>query len=54
MEDQQRTTTKSILDGYSGYVLDIPDGKKSILDSSLTKDVKQNFKRSRSKYNSNL
>ena len=32
MEDQQRTTTKSILDGYSGYVLDIPNGKDKILD----------------------
>ena len=32
MEDRQRTT-KSILDNYSGNVLDIPNGKKKILDS---------------------
>ena len=31
MEDRQRTT-KSILDNYSGNVLDIPNGKKSVLD----------------------
>ena len=45
MEDRQHTTTKSILDNYSGNVLDIPNGKESILDSSLPKDVKQNFRR---------
>ena len=32
MEDRQRTTTKSILDGYSGDVLDIPNADKKILD----------------------
>ncbi len=31
MEDRQRTT-KSILDNYSGNVLDIPNGDKSVLD----------------------
>ena len=31
MEDQQRTT-KSILDNYSGDVLDIPNADKKILD----------------------
>ena len=39
MEDRQRTT-KSILDNYSGNVLDIPNGKESILDSVM-KDHKQ-------------
>ena len=33
MEDQQPITTKSILDNYSGYVLDIPNGNENILDS---------------------
>ena len=32
MEDQLRTTTKSILDVVSGNVLDIPNGKDKILD----------------------
>ena len=32
MEDQQRTTTKSILDNYSGNILDIPNVKEKILD----------------------
>ena len=32
MEDRQRITTKSILDNYSGNVLDIPHGKDKILD----------------------
>ena len=32
MEDRQRTTTKSILDNYSGNVLDIPNGNEKILD----------------------
>ena len=32
MEDQLPTTTKSILDNYSGNVLDIPHGKEKILD----------------------
>ena len=32
MGDQVRTTTKSILDNYSGNVLDIPHGKEKILD----------------------
>ena len=32
MGDQVPTTTKSILDNYSGNVLDIPNGKKKILD----------------------
>ena len=40
MEDQQRTTTKSILDGYSGYVLDIPDGNKKIFERSKKLSVK--------------
>ena len=40
MEDRQRTTTKSILDGYSGYVLDIPDGNKKILDINLKRKNK--------------
>ena len=31
MEDRQRTT-KSILDNYSGFVLDIPNADKKILD----------------------
>ena len=31
MEDQQRTT-KSILDNYSGDVLDVPNADKKILD----------------------
>ncbi len=31
MEDRQRTT-KSILDNYSGNVLDIPNGNKSVLE----------------------
>ena len=37
MEDQMRTTTKSILDGYSGNVLDIPNGNKKILDINSKK-----------------
>ena len=32
MEDRQRITTKSILDNYSGNVLDIPNGNESVLD----------------------
>ena len=32
MKDQPRTTTKSILDNYSGDVLDIPNADKKILD----------------------
>jgi len=40
MEDRQ-PTTKSILDNYIGNILDIPNGRESILDSSLPKDVKQ-------------
>ena len=31
MEDRQ-PTTKSILDNYSGNVLDIPNGNESVLD----------------------
>ena len=31
MEDRQ-PTTKSILENYSGNILDIPNGKKKILD----------------------
>ena len=31
MEGRQRTT-KSILDNYSGNVLDIPNGNESVLD----------------------
>ena len=40
MEDRQRTTTKSILDGYSGNVLDIPNGKDKILERSRKLKVK--------------
>ena len=36
MEDRQRTTTKSILDNYSGDVLDIPNADKKILDHIVT------------------
>ena len=32
MADQRATLTKSILSDYSGYVLDIPNGKDKILD----------------------
>ncbi len=32
MEDRQ-PTTKSILENYSGNILDIPNGKELILDS---------------------
>ena len=35
MEDRQRTT-KSILDNYSGYVLDVPNADKKILDDIVT------------------
>ena len=35
MEEQQRTT-KSILDNYSGDVLDIPNADKKILDDIVT------------------
>ena len=35
MEDRQRTT-KSILDNYSGDVLDIPNADKKILDDIVT------------------
>ena len=35
MEDQQRTT-KSILDNYSGDVLDVPNADKKILDDIVT------------------
>ena len=31
MEDRQRTT-KSILENYSGNILDIPNGNESVLD----------------------
>ena len=40
MAKPRSTTTKSILDNYSGDVLDIPNGKESILDSVM-KDHKQ-------------
>ena len=36
MEDRQRITTKSILDNYSGDVLDIPNADKKILDHIVT------------------
>ena len=42
MEDRQ-PTTKSILENYSGNILDIPNGRESILDSSVNKQVKQKF-----------
>ena len=35
MEDRQRTT-KSILDNYSGDVLDVPNANKKILDDIVT------------------
>ena len=35
MEEQQRTT-KSILDNYSGDVLDVPNADKKILDDIVT------------------
>ena len=35
MEDRQRTT-KSILDNYSGDVLDVPNADKKILDDIVT------------------
>ena len=38
MEDQQRTT-KSILDNYSGYVLDVPNADKKILDDLDTGSI---------------
>ena len=43
MEDRQRTT-KSILDNYSGNVLDIPNGNEKILDSKTQsqRDLKDN------------
>ena len=43
MEDRQRTT-KSILDNYSGNVLDIPNGDESILDPKIQsqRDSKDN------------
>ena len=31
MGDRQRITTKSILENYSGNILDIPNGKEKIL-----------------------
>ena len=44
MEDRQRTTTKSILDNYSGNVLDIPNGNEKILDfkTQNQRDLKEN------------
>ena len=39
MEDRQRPT-KSILDNYSGNVLDIPNGKDKILEHSRKLSVK--------------
>ena len=43
MEDRQRTT-KSILDNYSGNVLDIPNGNESVLDikTQSQRDSKDN------------
>ena len=43
MEDRQRTT-KSILDNYSGNVLDIPNGNEKILDfkTQSQRDLKDN------------
>ena len=43
MEDRQRTT-KSILDKYSGNVLDIPNGNEKILDfkTQSQRDLKDN------------
>ena len=44
MEDRQRTTTKSILDNYSGNVLHIPNGNEKILDfkTQNQRDLKDN------------
>ena len=44
MEDRQRTTTKSILDNYSGNVLDIPNWNEKILDfkTQSQRDLKDN------------
>ena len=43
MEDRQRTT-KSILENYSGNILDIPNGKEKILDfkTQSQRDSKDN------------
>ena len=43
MEDRQRTT-KSILDNYSGDVLDVPNADKKILDfkTQNQRDLKDN------------
>ena len=43
MEDRQ-PTTKSILDNYSGNVLDIPNGNESVLDikTQNQRDLKDN------------
>ncbi len=40
MADQRATLTKSILSDYSGYVLDIPNGKDKILERSEKLKVK--------------
>ena len=44
MEDRQCTTTKSILDNYSGNVFDIPNGNEKILDfkTQNQRDLKDN------------
>ena len=43
MEDRQRST-KSILDNYSGNILDIPNGNEKILDfkTQNQRDLKDN------------
>ena len=44
MEDRQRTT-KSILDNYSGDVLDVPNADKKILDDLDTSSILDEFPR---------
>ena len=39
MEDRQ-PTTKSILENYSGNILDIPNGKEKILDINVKRKNK--------------
>ena len=43
MAKPRSTTTKSILDNYSGDVLDIPNGKDKILDHYKNPNVRGKF-----------
>jgi len=43
MEDRQHTT-KSILDNYSGNVLDFPNGKEKIVERSRKFTLLKNFR----------